>query len=1058
MIPLGPFALEKPVGSGGMGQVWRGTHVRSGTPVAAKLVVAGHADLPLAASSVRREARAIAGLQHPHVVYVYDQGILDAATAERLDGVPAGSPWIVMELLTGGTLAERHADSDWSHVREDLERILEALAHCHARGILHRDLKPSNVLVGAPRDARPGLKLVDFGIAWSRRHGDEVQLGTPEYCAPEQLGNESHAQGPWSDVYALGALGWTLVTGEPPFQGLAGAPLFMAKASAAFRPFAPRIDVPDALEDWLQRCMAGPPGDRFQCAPDALHALAALGSIARPARPRTPIGRDAEVTRAMVGGSGLAARDRGAPEPAPLVRELIDVPIPPPALRDAGLGLWRHRPPQFTGRMPQRVRLWQRLEHTVRDGTIALASLRGPPGSGRTRTARWLLEAARVNGGIHGFAVTGHPERPALTDLVDQVLRGLPHHPEGLTDAQWMLEHHGITYRTTVDAVERWFANPDDEDALFRLAVQLVQSLARTRPVVLVLDDLDQCPRLRALAREIGQGPTAPILVVATAVEALPAPFVEVPHLDPLRQREMSQVLASVLPLSVASTATLVAGSGGLPGRALDLARQADAEGRLTHGPGGLVVDLEPEPPASLPPLPPPLRRLLERAALLGVFPARRIVTGSFGNRRRAERALDHLAERGLLETDAGVVAFAPGVRKAVLADASAPWTLHHLALARALPPESPEGALHRVRGGEAPEGFVQLAQALEALQRGGELHRLLAYAQRGLDTWRDAGLPPEEGTWVALVEHRLQALAGLRSRRLEDQVEADLQAAWDHGVWGAVSILLLTRASFARVQASRDLHFALEVAHTEAQRRRVLNGLARQAEWEGDVPRARYWLALAGADVPPQDRAAVVQARVARSRLAAMEGRFGAAYTEVDAAIRQQPVPGELDLLAAGIQLAMGEVIGARSSLLRGVGWMTVRRDRRWLPTALVRLGLVELLEGSPDQCEARLAEADRIRAENRRRFGSDPSLGAPVRLVLCLERGEWFRAMEALGHCPPVAWQRPTRTAVMTRVRELLEVRRDVPAPVREGLEHALVEFAALRQSWFTRNLPSG
>lgn len=1053
MIRLGPFDLGECVGSGAMGQVWSGVHGRSGTPVAAKLVVADSAQLDIAEASVRREARAIAGLQHPHVVYVYDQGVIDDETAAQLVGVPAGSPYIVMELLTGGTLADRHAeDGSWSALREDLERILEALAHCHARGILHRDLKPTNVLFGAARDARPGLKLVDFGIAWSSGQGSDIALGTPEYCAPEQLGNEVHAQGPWSDLYAVGAMAWCILTGSVPWAGLSGAPLFMAKASSAFRPFEPQIDVPDELEAWIKCCMAGPPGDRFQCAPDALHALAGLGSAIRAGRASVPAAHEAAVTRAMVGGTGLAARDRGAPPPAPIVRELIGVPVPPPALRDAGLGLWLHRPAQFTARMPQRVRLWQRLEHTVRDGVVTFVGLRGPTGSGRTRTARWLGEAAQVNGGVHSFVIRGAEERP-LEGFVRQILRGVPQDPEGLDNARWMLEHRGITYRVLSDAVERWFEAPADDEALVKVARLLVQSLARTRPVVLILDDIDRCPVLHQLARDLRKAPAATLLVVATSTRELPEPFVEVPMLDPLRQREMSQLLASVLPLSIESTSQLVAASGGWPGRALDVARTAFESGRYSHDAGGLVMDLEPDPPASLPVLAAPLRRLLERAALLGVFPDRGTLTASFGNRKRADRALDHLAQRGLLTVEDSVIAFAPGVRKAVRDLPDAPWRAHHLALARTLPPESAEGAFHRIHGGEEDAGFEQLVQALVALDPGGELHRVLAICRRGLSTWETLDRPPAAGPWVVLVEKRVEALAGLRSERLDDRIEADLQRAWDHGVWEAVASLLLARAGRAGSGASRDLHFALEVAGTDAQRRRVLHGLARQAERQGDVPAVRYWLTHAAAAVGTADREALVEARIARCRLASLDGDFERAAAEVEGAIRGRPLPGELDLLAAGIQLGMGEIVAARSSLLRGVNWMTFRRDRRWLPTALVRLGLVELLEGNTDAAEARLAEADRIRAENRSLFGSDPALGAAVRLVLCLERGEWFRAMEALGHCPEVAWQRPTRVAVMARVSELMEVRRDVPPPVREAVERVLVGFAALKRTWFTR-----
>lgn len=1054
MITVGPFQIEQRVGEGAMGQVWEGQHRRTHTPVAVKFVLARGAAAGEAAASVRREAQAIAGLQHPNVVYVYDQGVVDVALADQLERVPAGSPWIVMELLSGGTLAEKHAETTWDAVRDDLERILAALAHCHARGVLHRDLKPSNVLFGAARDPRPGLKLVDFGIAGNRAATEELQFGTPEFCAPEQLGNEAHAQGPWSDLYAVGALGWTLVTGEVPWPGLVGPPLFMAKAGGEFRALEPRIDIPDTLGDWLRQAMAGPPGDRFQSAPDALHALRKLGGSTVSLAPAVrPLRKAVAVTRAMVGGEGLAARVQGAPEPAPLVRELIDVPIPPPALRDTGLGLWRFRQPQFTARMPQRVRLWQRLEHAVRDGEVRLVGLRGPVGSGRTRTARWLLEAAQNNGGVHALQATAGEPGAALQGLLRQVLRGVPGEQDGLENARWMLEHHGITYRAVVDAVERWFEREGPEHRL-EAAVAVLQSLARGRPVVLLLDDADLDPELLQVARELRARPSGTLVVVATSTEPLGPEFDEVPALDPLRRREMSQLLASVLPLSVASSTDVVAGSGGRPGLAMEILHDRFNRGWFRHEESGITLDLEPDPPRSLPELPGPLLDILRRAALLGVFPDRRVVAQSFGNRRRAERAIERTVELGLLTREDDVLAFRPGLRKAVLADAGASWARHHLALARTLPPESAESAFHRVQGGEAGAGFDQLVGAMGAIEQGGELFRMLDVCDRGLALWAEAVGDPAPGPWVQLVLQRAEVLASLRSERLAEVLDADLARARKHGVWDAVAGLSIERAAREPLGASRDLHFALEVASTDTLRTRALHGHARLAERRNDVPLARYWLHEAAGFLSSDEREAVGQARIARARLASMDGAHRRAAAEIEAAIRLRSVPGELDLLAAGVQLALGHLVGARSSLLRGVHWMTLRRDRRWLPTALVRLALVDLLEGSQDQAEARLAEAGRIQAENRSRFGTDPSLTAPVRLVLHLERGEWFRAMEALGHAREVAWQRPTRVAVMRRTAELLDAVEEVPVPVREALERTLVTFDGLRDAWFTRS----
>ncbi len=1054
MITVGPFEIEERVGSGAMGQVWRGRHRRTGTPVAVKFVLARRGSMNEAAESVQREAQAIAGLQHPHVVYVYDQGTVDGALAAQLDDVPVDSPWIVMEFLSGGTLAERHRSTTWPAICEDVERILSALAHCHARGVLHRDLKPSNVLFGAPKDARPGLKLVDFGIARGSSDRDRAApLGTPAYCAPEQLGDEPFAQGPWSDIYAVGVLTWALVTGTVPWSDRSGAALFLAKAEGSFPTFEPRVDVPDALENWLRRAMAGPPGDRFQSAPDALHALRVLTHRGSHKVLRgIPFEPEPAATRAMTRADGLAARRTGAPPPAPLVREMIEVPIPPPALVDAGLGLWKYRPPQFTARMPQRVRLWQWLERTVRDRQVRKVALRGPPRSGRTRTAWWLLETAQTNGGIVAlYASAGSAE----TSLLRHVLRGLPEQRDGLDNARWMLEHHGITFRTVLDAVARWFHDPDDPVALHRAAVAVISALARERPVLLVLDDADQDARMRALARALGEGHPSPILIVGTCAERLPG-FEEVPHLDRLRKREMSQLLASVLPLDVRSTSDVVDGSGGRPGKAMDLVRDRFDAGAYTHGPGGLELDLEPDPPGHVPPLPAPILDVLQRAALLGIFPDRRTVAQSFRNPRRAERAIDRAIELGLVTVDASVIHFTPGLRKALLATEDRSWQRHHLALARTLAPESPEGALHQIRGGAREQGFSRLVEAISILDQGSELYRLLDYCDRGLALWSSTIGEPRDGPWVDLVLKRVEVLGGLLSPRLQPVVEADLDSAEKHQISDAIAGLLAERAHLDASDPSRDLHRALEVVRSASIRMRVLHGLARLAERRRDMPLARYWLRLVAQHVHSTDRAVATEARIARARLAAMRGAYEEALTEIEAAIRLRPVAGELDLLAGGLYLAMDELLDARSSLLRAVHRMSLRRERRWLPVALVRLGLLELLSGDHDQCEARLAEAERIRAEDRARFRSDPALTAEARLLLCLERSAWAEAMEALHQCPEIPWRRPTRVAVMARVEELLRSRRTIPAAVRRELEHAVATFAVLDREPITDRTP--
>lgn len=1051
MIPLGPFEAIERVGSGAMGQVWRGFHTRSRTPVAIKLVLAQQSEVEDAARSVRREARAIASLQHPNVVYVYDQGELDGSAASAFGGVPEGSPYIVMELLSGGTLLERHRDSNWAAVRTDLERMLEGLAHCHARGVLHRDLKPSNVLYGAPTDPRPGLKLVDFGIAWSRDSHDAA-FGTPEYCAPEQQGAEEHAQGPWTDLYAVGVMLWTLVTGSRPFAELTGAPLFMAKSRRAIPPLRPRWEVPEGLAAWLEAALAGPPGDRFQSAPDALHHLRALGSgtILHRRAPDGPVSP----------GDLLAARTGpGAPDRAPLLREPVDVAVPPPALRDAGLNMWMYRPPPLTGRMAQRVRLWQHMEQATSRGVPITLSLRGPPRSGRTRLGEWLLQAARENGGVLAWATRGERPGAAIDGLLRQILRiegtdtsGRPR--DRLEDARWTLEHHGADVPAALRAVEAWLDTPDDPSRRMVAAVEVTRALARERPVLLFLDDADRDVELVQIARALRTGLPAPVVVLLTSVESVDSGAEELPPLEAMRSRSMTQLVGSLLPLDPAQIGDVVAASGGLPGRAVEVLTSAFRGGRWSHGPRGIRLALESDDPRELPDLPAAVRELMERSAALGVFPDHPTVTGSFRNRKAAAQALEHAERLGLVAVHGRVISFLPGVRRAVLDGAIARGALqkHHAALGRVLPPESPEGALHRIRGGDPDGGFAQLAEGLRILDRDTGMGQMLAVCEQGLELWDALGRAPADGPWATLIVKRVDALASLESPELHEVVRRDLVRAAQHRVGDAHARLLLERASAERKTASRDLHRALEVGQAPWIRSETYHALAEHAERQGDMPLARYWLGCATVYADSDDRAAASDAFVALGFLAAMDGEWLEARTALDEAVRLRPFPGVLEILAATTAILVGDLVSARSSLMRGVHWATLRNVRRFLPGALVRLGLVELLDGSIPDCEARLAEADRILAENRAQYRPDPRFGAEVRMLLALEQGRWEAAIEHLGHIESMAWPRPSRVAVFRRVRQVLDTRGDVPAAVREALEISEGSLYALRNQWVT------
>ena len=162
-IEIGPFTLDKPLQSGGMGQVWQATHRTQDIPVAIKfLPPLQNKHSATLESRFLEEVQTIARLNHPHVIMVLDYGVLPAQLPT--DQLKPQSPWLAMELCSGGNLL--HADiSSWAQARRILSEVLRALAYIHARGILHRDLKPANILLTTDADLRPGIKLADFGLA-----------------------------------------------------------------------------------------------------------------------------------------------------------------------------------------------------------------------------------------------------------------------------------------------------------------------------------------------------------------------------------------------------------------------------------------------------------------------------------------------------------------------------------------------------------------------------------------------------------------------------------------------------------------------------------------------------------------------------------------------------------------------------------------------------------------------------------------------------------------------------------------------------------------------------
>jgi TolB-like protein/Tfp pilus assembly protein PilF len=266
---LGRYEILAPLGTGGMGEVYRARDTRLGRDIAIKLLPADLARDPERLARIEREARIVAALNHPNIVTLH--------SVEDEDGVR----FLTMELVEGRSLAAELAAGPlpMDVVVATGAAIADALAAAHERGIVHRDLKPANVM--RTRDGR--VKVLDFGIARSASAPGGATtvtgeaIGTVPYMAPEQLrGGAIDAR---ADLFALGVLLHELATGRHPFAGAASAEIITAILRDAPEPITRlRPDAPPALVRIVARCLEKDPGARVQAAHEVAAALRTPGT------------------------------------------------------------------------------------------------------------------------------------------------------------------------------------------------------------------------------------------------------------------------------------------------------------------------------------------------------------------------------------------------------------------------------------------------------------------------------------------------------------------------------------------------------------------------------------------------------------------------------------------------------------------------------------------------------------------------------------------------------------------------------------------------------------
>jgi serine/threonine-protein kinase len=252
------YRLDERLATGGMGEVWRATDLVLGRTVAVKVLLPGLlADAGFAAR-FRGEARMMAALRHRGIVQVYDYG-------ESADAAGRVVVYLVMAYVDGEPLSARIEAAGRLPVREIMSIVAQAadaLEPVHAVGIVHRDVKPANLLV----QPDGSVVLVDFGVAHdataTRLTGTDMVLGTALYMAPEQVSGLPVSAA--TDIYALGAVAYHGLAGEPPFTG--GTALAVAIRHRHDEPPPLPADVPAAVRAVVGRALAKEPGDRYPSA------------------------------------------------------------------------------------------------------------------------------------------------------------------------------------------------------------------------------------------------------------------------------------------------------------------------------------------------------------------------------------------------------------------------------------------------------------------------------------------------------------------------------------------------------------------------------------------------------------------------------------------------------------------------------------------------------------------------------------------------------------------------------------------------------------------------
>ncbi len=615
---LGAFEVQHKIAEGGMGDVWSGAHTSQGVPVAVKVLRPPGTRNERFLVLFRREVRAVAQLDHPGIITIFDIGEVPPASARASQGgVSAHSPYLVMDFVARGSLSGATSPMPWMKLREILLGVLDALAHAHARGLTHLDIKPGNILVAGKPAGFP-IRLTDFGIALFRESlpsDDDAVLGTPAYMAPEQFFGEWRDFGPWTDMYALGCVAYELCSGRLPFESGDMVRLGAAHLGEAPPPLQPPADYPGGFEDWVMRLLEKDPEKRHRQCASAAAELVALTTH--------NVKRRVAGTAARGSDAGVRARER----------ELAWRGKAPPArpfnLIGAGLRLFGLRTVPMVGRVAERELFWNSFRKVAEGGQPGVIVVEGAAGVGKSRLARWFCERVHELGAAESLIADHHgsePRAPGLSYMLARAWSCLDMSgPELRRRVATRLSHAGLESPAFHDAmaeilapaslgieyIPRAFHSFPSRAARYQAVLDVLRQVHDRRPVVVWLDDAHWDPdALRFVC--FAMNAAVPLMIVVTVREDLVAEspvvsdllrelgrheYTEYLRLQPLSGQESRRLVRNLLYLDGDLAEGVAARSRGNPLYATQLVGDWVNRGTLRAGTSGFVLSA-PEAPA----------------------------------------------------------------------------------------------------------------------------------------------------------------------------------------------------------------------------------------------------------------------------------------------------------------------------------------------------------------------------------------------------------------------------------------------------------------------------